>query len=415
MNMTTITKRIVSSIVLTAGAVSAISAMDLVMATDSENQSILQSSLALSTNNRWSVSAYEGTDIEMVDDIRQRAVRSELPSAAQIPGATIHRWAALGFINDLTNTSESGSWKSRLPQTIQDDVSFRDRVYAVPTQIHRSNWMWMNSKLFKDENDQVLPPRTWSSFFEQLENKDGGPTSRIITVDDPLQNTLILEAIMLGLKGADFYQQSFMEFDYATLKSAEMIEVFSLLAKLRPWLGSASYPDWGSASRALASGEGDILFAGDWVKPMLMNSKGELPTGILCEPFPEASATFLYNLNSVVLFRETDSTSSDELAKLVFTESLLTDLNIREGSIPARLDISPWGFDRCGVRAMREFRSAHTIDTLQPSLAAGMAAPEGVQKAVYTAVNNFMSDKSMSPEEGVKAMAKAIRVAIYKI
>ena len=64
---------------------------------------------------------------------------------------------------------------------------------------------------------------------------------------------------------------------------------------------------------------------------------------------------------------------------------------------------------------MREFRSSHTINTLQPSLAAGMAAAEVVQKGVYEAVNEFIADDSISPEEGAKNLAKAIRVALYKI
>ena len=148
---------------------------------------------------------------------------------------------------------------------------------------------------------------------------------------------------------------------------------------------------------------------------MLADKDGNLADNIVCEPLPEASATFLYNLNSVVLFKDTNEQSSGELAQLLFTETLLTDLNLREGSIPARLDISPWGFDRCAVRAMREFRSAHTINTLQPSLAAGMAAPEGVQKSVYESVNEFIADSSISPEQGARSLAKAIRVAIYKI
>jgi glucose/mannose transport system substrate-binding protein len=389
--------------------------MDLVMVTDEDSRSVLQTTLAFATNNKWNVSAYDGSDLEMVDDIRQRAIKSDLPNAAQIPGATIHRWAAMGFINNLQETALGDGWQTRLPETIQKAVSFREDMYAVPTQIHRSNWMWLNRSTLENGETEIPAPITWQSFFELLDNNASGSKSKIITVNDPSQNTLVLEAIMLGLNGPEFYQSTFIDFDYKTLKSPEMLSAFERFAQLRPHLSNPDYQDWATATKALLDGDGQILFAGDWIKPMFANADGELAEQIVCAPLPEASATFLYNLNSVVMFRDTDVASTGNMAELLFTESVLTDLNLREGSIPARLDISPWGFDRCGVRAMREFRSAHTTNTLQPSLAAGMAAPEGVQKKVYQVVNEFISDSSITPEQGVKNLAKAIRVALYKI
>jgi glucose/mannose transport system substrate-binding protein len=275
--------------------------------------------------------------------------------------------------------------------------------------------MWLNRAALENEETKLPAPRTWSAFFDLLDENAEGRSSRIITVDDPSQNTLILEAMMLGLNGPDFYRQVFKEFDYKLLKSQQMIDVFTRFAQLRPHINKARYETWEAATKALVDGQGQILFAGDWVKPMFTDAEGNLPDQIVCEPYPEASATFLYNLNSVVMFKETTVASTGSMAHLLFTENVLTDLNLREGSIPARLDISPWGFDRCAVRAMREFRSAHTINTLQPSLAAGMAAPEGVQKSVYKIVNEFISDDSMTPEQGAKNLAKAIRVALYKI
>lgn len=389
-------------------------AMNLVMVTEEENRQVLQNTLALRTNNQWSVSAYAGTDLEMVDDIREKAVSSNLPNAAQIPGATIRRWAALGFINNLDTAATQADWQSRLPSNINYDISFRESTYAVPTQIHRANWMWMNRTALAVEDGYDSAPKSWRSFFDFLEGNGEG-RHFLITVNDPAQNALILESVVLGLKGPEFYQRSFKDLDYSALKSEDMVDVFALLARLRPYLNERRYPDWETATDALLKGEGQILFGGDWIKPLFVDSQGRLPEQLACLPFPDASATFLYNLNSVVMFKDTSDQQSGIMANLLFTETVLTDLNLREGSIPARLDISPYGFDRCAVRAMREFRSSHTTDTLQPSLSAGMAAPEGVQKSVYEVVNLFIADEAMTPEDGAKALAKAIRVAVYKI
>lgn len=412
---TTIAKRLTAAAAAIVFAASAgAQAMNLVMVTEEENRRVLQKTLALRTNNQWNVTAYTGTDLQMVDEIRQQAVTSELPNAAQIPGATIRRWAALGFINNLQPAANEKDWQGRLPSTIQQDISFRGTTYAVPTQIHRSNWMWMNRDAWAQGEENAPAPKSWNSFFEFLEGDDRGRRF-LITVEDPSQNALILESILLGLKGPEFYQRAFKDLDYGVLKSDDMVEVFELLGRFRPYLKERRYSNWQAATNALVSGEGHVLFGGDWIKPMFVNADGELPDQLACEPFPEASATFLYNLNSVVMFKETNEQQSEIMANLLFTETVLTDLNLREGSIPARLDISPYGFDRCALRAMREFRSSHTTNTLQPSLSAGMAAPEGVQKSVYQAVNEFIADETMTPEDGAKSLAKAIRVSVYKI
>lgn len=388
--------------------------LNLLMASSSESREAVQQTLQQEQLLDWQITEFDGTDLALVDDIRQRAIQAQLPNAAQIPGATIRRWATLGFIGNVHASAVAGDWSQRLPAVIQQDISYRDQVYAVPTQIHRSNWMWLNTQALQNGEYSQPAPRTWKSFFELMQRNSRGTPSRILTVNDPSQNTLIFEAMVLGLQGSDFYQQALLEYDFKRLKSEQMVAVFEQLAELRPYLHQYRFQSWQAASEALMAGQGDILFAGDWIKPLL-STQGQLATNVQCEPFPESAATFLYNLNSVVLFKDTQAVDQQALAETLFTESLLTELNLREGSIPARLDISPWGFDTCGVRAMREFRSAHRINTLQPSLAAGMAAPEGVQKSVYHVIDSFVDDPSMTPTEGARALAKAIRVALYKI
>jgi glucose/mannose transport system substrate-binding protein len=236
-----------------------------------------------------------------------------------------------------------------------------------------------------------------------------------VVVDDPAQNTLIFESMLLGLKGPDFYHKTFEALEFSALRSSDMVDVFENFNQLRPMLNGFKYANWEEAGSALSAGRGAVMFSGSWSGPTFSDMNGQIVEHIMCEPLPEASATFLYNLNSVVLFKGTQVAQAASFANSIFSEHLLTDLNVNQGSIPARLDISPWGFDRCSVRAMREFRSAHSINTLKPSLAVGMATNEMVQKNVYDAINEFVNTPSMTPEEGANNLAKAIRVAVYRM
>ena len=386
-----------------------VSAEELLMPLQTQAINQVQTSLNQNTQAQWLLHTTQESQLALADSLRMKAVKSDLPNAAQIPGATLRRWATLGFINDIEVVSEYDRWGQKLPQTVKDAISFRDKVYAIPTQIHRSNWMWVNNQVLDRVDGEA--PRTWLAFKRLTDRLKQSKTPIVITAKDPAQNTLVLEALMLGLEGPDFYRQAFIELDFATLKSEQMIRVFHQLAELRPHLTRQQYETWEEAAQAFERGQGAVMFAGDWIKKHL-SSEAE---HIHCEPLPEASATFLFNLHSVVLFRHTDQTQQSELARALFTESLQTDLNLSQGSIPARVDISPWGFDQCGVRAMREFRSAHRIETLQHSLASGMAASEAIQRNVFTAVNEFINNPNMTPKQGAKALAKAVRVAVYKL
>lgn len=391
-------------------------ALNVIMPIEDDTQSILQASVSVKTAHRWSVDSYHGSSLELVDDIREQAVSNELPNAAQIPGATIRRWARLGFINGIEAQSERFNWKDSLPKEVISNISFQDVTYAVPTQIHRSNWMWTNRERMNQFSEHKnIAPQNWESFIElgRRYRSDGMPF--LLTVDDPAQNTLIFESLLLGIKGGEFYNRVFKDFDTASIKSQDMVEVFEHLALLRPAIRENRYPSWDSAIKALLKGDGVVMFAGDWIKPKMLNIDGSLPDQISCNPPPQAAATFLYNLNSVVFFRQTERLASASLTNILFTESMQTELNLQEGSIPARLDISPTGFDRCGVRSMREFRSAAKTNTLRPSIAAGMAVNELVQKSVFEVIDNFIDDWEMSPEDGANQLSKAIRLALYRI
>ena len=389
--------------------------MDLLMAVDDVNVDQLQADINVQTNAKWQLKQFVGSNIELAEDVRLQAITNKLPNAAQIPGATIKRWATLGFINKLDGQFNSQQWHDRLPKQIMDDINFRNNVYAVPTQIHRSNWMWINKQNLSDTTGDELAPRTWQTFFELAEKSTERNEPFLLAVKDPSQNTLVFESLVLGLHGAQFYTQTLQEFDYQAIKDERMVNVFEMLAKLRPYLQNPIFETWEAASSSLNAGNGTVLFAGDWVKSYMLNAQGHLSDHVSCEPLPEASATFLYNLNSIVFFKDTGSQDTTDLANLLLTEGMLTDLNLRTGSIPARLDITPWGFDHCGVRAMREFRSAHTLDTLRPSLAAGMAASEDVQRSVYESINEFIQSSDISPVDGAKNLAKAIRISLYRI
>lgn len=390
-------------------------AKDLLITVEESSVSALQQDIQMQTGFNWNVRPFNGTNIELAESVRKQAIENSLPNAAQIPGANIRRWATLGFINQLDDEFNSTSWKQRFPNRVIQDISFRGNTFAVPTQIHRSNWMWLNRDLLLKYSDDAIAPRTWKSFFELLNEIEKNSRKFLITVDDPSQNTLVFESLVLGLHGSEFYSGTLEEFNYQLLKSAEMVNVFEVLSRLRPYLRNPQYDSWESASAALKSGSGSVMFAGDWVKLFMRDEYGQLSKSITCEPLPEASATFLYNLNSVVFFQDTLSSEITELSKVLLTESTLTDLNINAGSIPAQLDITPWGFDQCGVRSMREFRSAHTLDSLRPSLAAGMAASEVVQRSVYDSINAFVNSTSMTPEDGARQLAKAVKVALYRI
>ncbi len=365
----------------------------------------------------WNTELVEGGVIKSEDVLKERVYKGVPPDAAIIKGQDIARWATLGFLDDISIVAGEQAWDDVLPAELASGLKHNGRYVAAAMHVHRSNWMWVNPTVMTAA-ELENPPRTWKSFIDSAQKVSSRGYAPLITVSEPWQNTLIFESMLAGMHGPDFYRRVMIDLDRRALRDDRVDEVFAQLAQLRPFLTQKTVSTRQEMVDEFLNNRVAFMFADDWVKGEFNRQEWVAMEDYICAPIPESFTTYLFDVESVGLFgtKQPDGTGARlALAETVMSEAMQADLNISRGSIPARTDISPWGFDRCSVRSMREFRSASKLDKILPSVALGMANTEQVRRRIYESIDLFVNTPSMTPKDGATEFSKAVRYGAYLI
>lgn len=107
--------------------------------------------------------------------LKARVAAGNPPTAAQLLGMQVREWADEGALGDLTAVAAEGAWADVVPSALQDFAVRDGKWNAVPVNIHRPNWLWINAAIF--EENGLTPPTTWEEFNTVAQTlKDKGIT-----------------------------------------------------------------------------------------------------------------------------------------------------------------------------------------------------------------------------------------------
>ena len=80
--------------------------------------------------------------------LKSRAVAGNPPTAAQVKGPQIQEWAELGVLANLNDVAAAEGWDKSVPKVVADIMKYKGDWVAVPVNVHRINWMWLNKSVF---------------------------------------------------------------------------------------------------------------------------------------------------------------------------------------------------------------------------------------------------------------------------
>ena len=344
--------------------------------------------------------------------LRSRVLAGDPPTAVQIKGPNIRDWAEQGVLANLDEVAEAEGWDDILPPLLRDVVTYDGHYVAVPVNIHRVNWLWINPDLLAEVGAE--PPTTWDEFNAVADQLLAAGITPLAHGGQPWQDATVFETVALGLGGADFYRQALVELDPDALTSDTMIAVFEQVRRLRGYVDDGfAGRDWNLATAMVMNGEAAMQIMGDWAKGEFA-AAGQVPgEDYLCVPTP-GSAGFILNSDSFAFF---DVAGDDRiegqrlLASLILGESFQETFNLFKGSIPARTDLALDTFDDCAVRSMADLQSASDEGSLVPSMAHEMAISRSARGAFLDVVTEFFNS-DMSAEEAVERLVEEIELAM---
>ncbi|CUB06101.1 ABC transporter substrate-binding protein [Marinomonas fungiae] len=345
--------------------------------------------------------------------LKSRAIAGNPPAAAQIKGPTIQEWGDLGFLTNLDAVAEKGQWDVVLPQVVSDVMKYDGHYVAAPVNVHRVNWLWANPEIFKKAGASI--PTTWDQFFEAADKIKAAGFTPLAHGGQAWQDATLFEAIALS-KGSRFYTAAFVGLDDATLRGEDMIDVFKTFKKTRDYVDSGfSGRDWNIATSMVINGDAAMQIMGDWAKGEFTAAGKKAGIDYVCYAAPGTSGQFTFNIDSLAMFQVDDKDSQkaqQDLARLMLEPTFQETFNLNKGSIPARLNMPRDKFDTCAHSSMDAFLASSTTGDLVPSMAHGMAVNSMVQGAIYDVVTNFYNSESMTAEEAVDRLARAVKASM---
>lgn len=362
--------------------------------------------------NQWNDFAVQGGGGKSAMTVlKSRALAANPPEAAHLKGYELKEWAGLGFLRDLTPMAEHLGWYSQMPPMVRATLSQNGALMAVPTGIHRVNWLWLNRKIF--EHNKLTPPTDWAQFVTVADQLKKRGITPLAIGNEPWQLAVLFETVALGEGGKEFYRKAFLEQDNATLTGPDMVRVLTRFQQLRAYVPQKyAGLKWHQATNLLESGGAAMQVMGDWVKGELSAGNYRPGEDIACLPSPGSAGLFSYNLDSIAMFKQRDPAqlqAQGDLAQLLMTPQFQEEFNRVKGSIPALTNPDMSKFDRCAVRSYQDFLLAEKQDNLLPSMAEGMATPTNMRQAILDVLSNFFNDPKANPEQTALHLERAMR------
>jgi glucose/mannose transport system substrate-binding protein len=338
--------------------------------------------------------------------LKSRVVSGNAPSAAQIKGPSIQEWAREGVLANVDDVAKAEKWDELLPPIVADTMKYKGNYVAVPVNVHRVNWLWLNPAVLAKAG--VKAPTTWDEFFTAA---DALKKSGVIPVAHGGQNWqdfTTFETVALGLGGPEFYKKALVQLDPATLTSPTMEKVLTTFKRIKDYTDkNAPGRDWNLATAMVIKGEAAMQFMGDWAKGEFI-AAGKAPgKDFVCAPAPGTAKAYTFTLFK--LKDPANVTAQKELARQIMSPEFQELFNLYKGSIPVRLGMKMDKFDECAKASSADFVATAKAGTLVPSIAHGMAVPSAAEGAIKDAVSQFWNTDKMSAKEAMDKIAAAAR------
>lgn len=345
--------------------------------------------------------------------LKSRAVSGNPPAAAQVKGPNIQEWAELGLLENLDDVAKAENWDKILPKEVSSIMKYQGHYVAVPVNVHRVNWLWANPEVFKKTNTQV--PTTWDEFFTVADKIKKAGYIAFAHGGQPWQDATVFEDMVLGMGGVDFYKKSLVQLDPEALGSEEMVRILTAFKKLKSYTdGASAGREWNITTGLIINGKAAMQIMGDWAKGEF-NAAGKKPgTDYLCVASPGTKDSFMFNIDSLILFKSKkaeDVKATKDLAKTILQPEFQKVFNMNKGSIPVRTDLPMGNFDSCAQLSAQDFKRTAKTGTLVPSMAHEMAVSAAVRGAIMDTVSNFYNSDKQSASAAAQQLVKAVKRA----
>jgi glucose/mannose transport system substrate-binding protein len=376
---------------------------------DAKAAALLKSTLRRQGHTWKDFAVADGGHGLAVSLLRSRVLSGNPPSAAQIRGPVIQQWAQQGALARMDEVARAGRWDQVLPQPVSDAVKFKGSYVAVPVNVHRLNWLWVNLRILHQAGARV--PATWDEFFAVADAMRRAGYTAVAHGGQPWQDFLLFETVALGVGGPDFYRKAFVALDPEALAGPVMEQALRTFRRIKAYTAPAAFGrDWIWASQKLAKGEAGMQLMGDWAKPVFLAAQHDSGLEFACVPAPGTAKAFSFAVDSFAMFKVNSAAKAAaqrDFAAALLSPAVQEEFNLDKGSIPVRLDVNLARFDRCAKLSGSAFQASARAHSLVPGIS--MAVPPAVEDAMRESVSAYWRDDRITAHATMERLAAAAR------
>lgn len=327
-----------------------------------------------------------GTNAKAV--LKTRMLGGNPPGTFQVHGGAelIGVWVKAEYMASITALFNQNNLRSKFPPQLLDMVSHNGLIYAVPSNIHRSNNIWYNVKLFREHEIEV--PKTmdeWLAACAKL--KQAGVTPLALASRNKWPVTHLFENLLVAAGGVEFYCDLF-----AGKIAWDDPRVMLALSNLEKLIAYANNDHgaltWDQASGLVSQGKAAMTVMGDWAKGFFLAQGQQAGVDFGAAPTPGTVGTFIVVTDTFGLPAKAPNPElSLAFLRIVASIEGQVNFNLKKGSIPARIDAPMDQFDAVSKANMADFGQ----DQLVPSCAHGSAVGDDFVIALNDHLNVFIA------------------------
>lgn len=353
--------------------------------------------------NAWTAEGHQWADMPAKNKVEMQRMVSERIANGYAPA--VMQWhanegsrelPAMGIVLDIDQIAQEDHWHEILPATVLDRITDKGKVYFVPTNIHADNWLWTSKGAFNEVG--LATPRTWDEIFAAAEKLKTTGRPPIALGGGAWEVSLIFNNILFYKLGPEDYSR-IISGDPAMVTDPRIVEALEMLRRVSRYVEPAearTNKTWADAIAAVGRGDAGMQFMGDWAKGELSTLGYTVDRDFDCSLVPGTALEYFMVIDAFAFpqtNREETVLAQQAFARMVLDRDNQVAFSRAKGSIPARTDVDPNGFDRCGQLGLKMLAQTKSTVIVQ-SLAMPLQTSEGWTNAVAS----FFNDASISAQ-----------------
>src|SRR5262245_17013449 len=244
--------------------------------------------------------------------LRARVAAGNPPDSMQMLGFIITDYAEEGMLGDLTPVATKEGWDKLVPAPLQKFDKYKGHWVASPVNIHRTNWIWANKKIFDEL--KITPPKTFDELLAAADKLKKAGYIPLAHGGQPWQDATIFDSAVLSAGGPEFYQKAMIDLDKNALGSKTMEKAFDQMQKLHALIDPNSpNRDWNLATAMVINGKAGMQIMGDWAKGEFLKAGKKPNVDFYCFQYPGTEGSFTFNADQFAMFKVSKEQEAGQL------------------------------------------------------------------------------------------------------